>query len=67
MDITLQGAVRSKTIWFSGALVALGVMDQVANVIPMIVPDEYRGIAIAAVGLVSAVLRAVTNRPLSAK
>lgn len=67
MDLSLAGAVRSKTIGFAVAMVGLGLAEQLGGVVTALVPDEYKGIAIAAVGLVVAVLRAVTDRPLSEK
>lgn len=63
----LKSAAKSKTMAFAGSVVALGIADQYADVIPLLVPDEYRGIAVAAVGLVIAVLRQVTTKPLSEK
>lgn len=62
-----MNALKSTTIQFSLAVMALGLLDQFNNVIPMIVPDEYRGIAVAAVGLVTAVLRWKTTTALKDK
>lgn len=51
-----------KTMAVSAALALLGVLQQ-ANVIEVI-PDKYRGIAIAAAGLIMAVLRYNTSTPV---
>lgn len=62
-----MNALKSNTIQFSLAVMALGLLDQFSNVIPLIVPDEYRGIAVAGVGLAMAVLRWKTTVPLKDK
>jgi hypothetical protein len=63
----ITGALKSKTVQFSGAVVALGVLEQTSGLFTAMVPEEYRGIAIAAIGLMSAVLRFVTTKPISEK
>ncbi len=63
----ITGALKSKTVQFSGAVVALGVLEQTSGLFTTLVPEEYRGIAIATIGLVSAVLRFITTKPLAEK
>lgn len=67
MNEVIVGAAKSKTVGFSLALVALGLLDQFTNVIPALVPTEYTGLAVAGVGLITALLRFVTTKPLSEK
>lgn len=68
MDISIvRGASRSRTIWFAGSMIAAGVLEQAAGVVTAVVPEEYKGIAIAVIGLMTAVLRLVTNKPLTEK
>lgn len=50
-----------KTFATSIAVMAIGVLEQLD--ITTIIPDQYDGIAIAAVGLVMALLRLVTSTP----
>jgi hypothetical protein len=64
---SITGALKSKTMGFAGGVILLGIVDQLQGVIPMIVPDDYRGVAIAAVGLVIAYLRVLTKQPLAEK
>lgn len=63
----IKGAVQSKTMGFSAALVVLGLLDQFTNLVPALVPAQYNGIAVAAIGLVTAVLRWKTTTPLAEK
>lgn len=63
----MEGIFKSKTMGFAGILVATGLLDQFTNLIPMLVPEGYRGIAVAAVGLIVAVLRKATTQPLEDK
>lgn len=51
-----------KTLGTSAVLMLMGLLEQV-NVAD-IVPDRYDGIALAAVGLLMAVLRLVTSTPV---
>jgi hypothetical protein len=63
----VKGAFQSKTIGFSVAVMALGLLEQFTTVLPSLVPQEYNGIAVAAIGLVTAVLRWKTTKPLAEK
>ena len=56
---------KSKTIWFAVALTVVGSLQQTG--VLDTVPVEYQGMALAVVGLVTAVLRYLTNRPVSEK
>lgn len=60
-----KSVFQSKTMGFAGALIGLGLADQFTNIIPLLVPDGYRGIALAVVGVVVAVLRKLTDTPVA--
>ena len=62
-----RGAMRSKTMWFSLALVILGVVyDNFSYVENLINPRLY-GVLLIGIGVVVAVLRFVTTLPLDEK
>ena len=62
-----RGAMRSKTMWFSLALVILGfVYDNFSYVENLINPRLY-GVFLIGIGLAVAVLRFVTTLPLEDK
>jgi hypothetical protein len=63
----VKGALKSKTMLFAGGLITAGMAEQFGSVITELVPAEYKGIAIALVGVVAAVLRWRTDRALSEK
>jgi len=55
---------RSKSLWFANALIACGVVQQIGG---LVIPVEYQGLVMSAIGLVAAVLRFLTNKALSEK
>ena len=56
--------IRSKTIWFSVALVVFGaVMDNFTS-LQTIVPEHLYGLSYVAIGVVVAILRFVTSKPI---
>jgi hypothetical protein len=59
----LPAWARSRTLWFSVALAALGAVEMQAQVIP----EEWRGHVLILVAAVSAVLRFATTMPVSEK
>jgi uncharacterized membrane protein YdcZ (DUF606 family) len=62
-----RGAMHSKTMWFSLALVILGVVyDNFSYVSNLIDPRLY-GILLILIGIIVAVLRFVTTLPLDEK
>jgi len=66
MDWLLQAA-KSKTMWFSVMLAVLGVFEQNSGFIRDIVGEANFGMVMMGISAVTAVLRAVTTQPLSAK
>jgi len=62
-----RGAMHSKTMWFSLALVVLGVVyDNFSYVSNLIHPRLY-GVLLIFIGVVVAVLRFITTMPLEDK
>ena len=60
----MKRMTRSKTLWFSLALVVFGaLMDNLQYLQDIVDPKYYGGIMIA-VGVIVAVLRFVTTQPL---
>jgi len=59
--------IRSRTILFSAALAALGAVQLALPSIQSQIPQEAYGWATVGVAIVVAVLRAITEKPLSEK
>jgi hypothetical protein len=59
-----QGAMHSKTMWFSLALVVLGVVYDNFSYIQNIIDPAYYGVTYIVIGVVVAVLRFYTVKPL---
>jgi uncharacterized membrane protein YdcZ (DUF606 family) len=62
-----RGAMHSKTMWFSLALVILGVVFDNFNYIQNIIDPRLYGICLIFIGIVVAVLRFISTMPLEDK
>ena len=62
-----RGAMHSKTMWFSLALMVLGVVYDNFNYVQNIIDPRLYGIILILIGVVVAVLRFVTTLPLDEK
>ena len=62
-----RGAMHSKTMWFSLALVILGVVYDNFSYIANLIPPRLYGVLLIFIGVVVAVLRFVTTMPLEDK
>ena len=58
---------KSKTIWFSILLAALGAMQVNLPVVQSFINPEWYGWSTVAIAICVAILRAITTEPLSAK
>lgn len=58
---------RSKTWRFGMVLFVAGALEQGTGLVGELVSEEYRGVALAVVGLVVWLLRELTREPLSSK
>ena len=60
----LKGAIKSKTIGFSSLLVVFGLLETNLHFAQnFLSPDDF-GLAVAVIGGITGVLRALTNRGL---
>jgi hypothetical protein len=59
-----QGMMRSKTMWFSLALMVLGVVFDNFSYVQNIIDQRWYGPILITIGVVVAVLRFVTTMPL---
>jgi hypothetical protein len=55
---------RSKTMWFSLALMVFGVIFDNFSYVQNIIDPKYYGISFIIIGIIVAVLRFVTNKPI---
>lgn len=62
-----RGAMHSKTMWFSLALVILGVVYDNFSYLEQLINPRLYGIFLICIGIVVAVLRFVTTLPLEDK
>jgi hypothetical protein len=59
--------MRSKTMWFSFALVVLGVVYDNFSYVENIINPRLYGVLLIGIGIVVAVLRFITTMPLEDK
>lgn len=57
-------AHRSKTIWFSFALVIFGALFDNFSYVQNLIDPKYYGISLIAIGIIVAILRFITNKPI---
>ena len=62
-----RGAMHSKTMWFSFALVVLGVVYDNFSYIENLINPRLYGVLLIGIGIVVAVLRFLTTMPLEDK
>ena len=62
-----RGAMHSKTMWFSLALVVLGVVYDNFSYLEQLINPRLYGIFLIFIGIVVAVLRFITTMPLEDK
>ncbi len=62
-----MGAMHSKTMWFSLALVILGVVYDNFSYVEKLIDPRLYGVVLISIGIVVAILRFVTTLPLDKK
>ena len=67
MRRSARGAMHSKTMWFSLALVILGALYDNFSYIEQLINPRLYGILLISIGVAVAVLRFVTTMPLEDK
>jgi hypothetical protein len=67
MRRSVKGAMHSKTMWFSLALMVVGAVYENFSYLQNIIDPKYYGIILMSVGVVCAVLRFYTTLPLDEK
>ena len=55
---------KSRTMWFSLFLVIFGALADNFSYVQNIIDPKYYGISFIAIGIIVAVLRFVTNKPI---
>lgn len=63
----LLGSAKSKTMWFSLALVILGAVEASIGLLQSIIPPQYYGLVVMGIGIATAVLRWITTTGLDKK
>jgi hypothetical protein len=68
MKQTLKGALRSKGMWLSAVVTALGIIDaKYADVIKEYISPHNQALALTLVGVAIGVVRSVTTQSLADK
>jgi hypothetical protein len=57
-------AYRSKTIWFSVALVIFGAVFDNFSYLQSVIDEKYYGIILVIVGIITGLLRFITSQPI---
>ena len=63
----ILGAARSKTMWFSLAVVVFGAIEATIGLLQSIIPPDYYGLVVMGIGVATAVLRWITTAGLDKK
>jgi uncharacterized membrane protein YdcZ (DUF606 family) len=58
---------RSKTMWFSFALVIFGALFDNFSYLQSVIDEKYYGVILVVIGVIVAILRFVTTQPLEDK
>lgn len=56
---------KSKTMWFSVALVVFGALLDYLPALQSIIDPKYYGLIFAIVGVITAILRYITKEPIN--
>lgn len=55
---------KSRTMWFSLALVVFGALFDNFNYLQSVINERYYGVLLVAIGVIVAILRFVTTEPI---
>jgi len=67
MKRSVRGAMHSKTMWFSLALVIVGAIYENFSYLQNVIDPRYYGTILVLIGIICAVLRFITTQPLDDK
>ena len=67
MTRAMRGAMHSRTMWFSLALMVVGAVYENFSYLQNIIDPKYYGIILMCIGVTCAVLRFYTSMPLDKK
>jgi len=59
--------IKSRTMWFSFALVVFGALFDNFSYVQDIIDPQYYGVCLITIGIITAVLRFLTTQPLGKK
>jgi hypothetical protein len=59
--------IKSKTMWFSFALVIFGALFDNFSYVQDIIDPKYYGVSLISIGIITAILRFLTTQPLDEK
>ena len=59
--------IKSRTMWFSFALVIFGALFDNFSYVQDIIDPRYYGVCLITIGIITAVLRFLTTQPLGKK
>lgn len=63
----MKGAMHSRTMWFSLALMVVGAVYENFSYLQNVIDPKYYGIILMCIGVTCAVLRFYTSMPLDRK
>lgn len=63
----IKGSLKSKTMWFSGLITALGAVSDNSQYLRNLLDDVSFNTVMIAIGLITALLRIYTTKPLEDK
>jgi len=63
----MKQMTKSKTMWFSLALVVFGALFDNFSYLQSVINDKYYGVILVSIGVIVAILRFVTTEPLKDK
>lgn len=67
MTRAMKGAMHSRTMWFSLALMVVGAVYENFSYLQNVINPKYYGIILMCIGVTCAVLRFYTSMPLDKK
>jgi len=59
--------IKSRTMWFSFALVVFGALFDNFSYVQNIIDPRYYGVSLVVIGIIVAILRFLTSQPLEDK